>query len=54
MKAIFSMKIDDCVDCPVSEKHAICNCDSFENEIGVYCGRAEHTKKPLETEIEPL
>ena len=45
MKAIFSMEIDDCVDCPVSEEHAICNGDSFENEIGVYCGNAEDAEE---------
>ena len=46
MKAIFSMEIDNCVDCPVSEKHVICNCDSSKNKIGVgvCCGRAKDAK----------
>ena len=47
MKAIFSMEIDNCAICPVSEEHAICNCDSSKNKIGVgvYCGIAEDAEE---------
>ena len=45
MSALLKIRIENCINCPYSERHRIVTCDSFEHDTGVFCSIVEDSKR---------
>ena len=45
MSVVLKIEVDNCVNCPCSERHQIVTPDSFEHDTGVFCSEVEGDEK---------
>ncbi len=41
MSVVLKTKVENCINCPCSEKHQIVTPDPFEHDMGVFCSEVK-------------
>ena len=49
MSVVLKIKVENCIDCPYSERHQMVTHDSFEHDVGVFCSKVEDDEREHHT-----